>query len=49
MGRDMFVKNGGYDLEKDMFTVKEFIDITQNEYGGDIIKQLEDEINKREL
>lgn len=49
MGRDMFVKNGGYDLEKDMFTVKEFIDITRNEYGGDIIKQLEDKINEREL
>lgn len=49
MGRDMFVKNGGYDLEKDMFTVKEFINITRNEYGGDIIKQLEDKINEREL
>ena len=49
MGRDMFVKNGGYDLEKNMFTIKEFIDITRNEYGGDIIKQLEDKINEREL
>lgn len=49
MGRDMFVKNGGYDLEKDMFTVKEFINITRNEYGGYIIKQLEDKINEREL
>lgn len=31
------------------FTIKEFIDITRNEYGGYIIKQLEDKINEREL
>jgi hypothetical protein len=44
MGRNSFVKNGGYDLEHDMFTVQEFIDITRNAYGGDIIKQLENTI-----
>ena len=46
MGRNSFVKNGGYDLEHDMFTVQEFIDITRNAYGGDIIKQLENTIKE---
>ena len=41
MGRNTFVKNGGYNLENDTFTVQEFIDITKNDFGGDIIKQLE--------
>ncbi|MBQ8338568.1 MAG: hypothetical protein IJY33_05430 [Oscillospiraceae bacterium] len=41
MGRNSFVRNGGYDLENDTFTVKEFIDITKNAYGGEVIRQLE--------
>ncbi len=44
MGRNSFVKNGGYDLENDTFTVKEFIEITENAFGGDVIKQLADRI-----
>ena len=44
MGRKSFVKNGGYDLENDTFTVQEFIDITKNDFGGDVIKQLGDRI-----
>ena len=44
MGRNSFVKNGGYDLENDAFTVQEFIDITKNAFGGDVIKQLEETI-----
>ena len=47
MGRNLFVTNGGYDLENDTFTVQEFIDITKNEYGGDIIKELEKKVNKK--
>ena len=42
MGRNSFVKNGGYDLEYDTFTVWEFISITKNAFGGDVIKQLEE-------
>ena len=41
MGRTSFVKNGGYDLENDTFTVREFINITKNAFGGEVIKQLE--------
>ncbi len=44
MGRNSFVKNGGYDLENDTFTVAEFIEITKNAYGGDIIKRLSDRL-----
>ena len=47
MGRNSFVKNGGYDMKHDTFTVREFIDITKNAYGGDIIRQLEQTINNR--
>ena len=46
MGRNSFVRNGGYDLESDTFTVQEFIDITKNAYGGDIIKQLKNRIKE---
>ena len=41
MGRKAFVKNGGYDIEHDRFTVQEFIDITSNAYGKDVILRLE--------
>ncbi len=46
MGRNTFVRNGGYDLENDTFTVQEFIDITKNAYGGDIIRQLESRVSE---
>ena len=46
MGRQSFVKNKGIDLENDMFTVQEFIDLTRNDFGGDIIGQLEKTIKK---
>ena len=42
MGRNLFVKNGGYNLDTDTFTVKEFIDITRNAFGGDVIRRLEE-------
>lgn len=40
MGRQQFAKDHGVDLEGDM-TVEEFIDLTKNSLGGDIIKRLE--------
>lgn len=46
MGRNAFVRNGGYDLENDEFTVSEFINITRNAYGGEIIRQLEEKIKE---
>lgn len=41
MGRDAFVQDGGYDLDRDAFTVREFIGITRDAYGGEVIRQLE--------
>lgn len=42
MGRNQFVSQHGYDLENDTFTVKEFIKICENDFGGDIIKKLKE-------
>ncbi len=44
MGRNSFVKNGGYDLENDTFTVQEFIEITKDAFGSYVIKLLEQKI-----
>ena len=41
MGRDNFVKNHDIDLNKE-YSVKEFIEKTKNDFGGDIIKRLEE-------
>ena len=40
-GRNSFIKNHGIDLENGMYTVKEFIEITKNDFGGEIIRQIE--------
>ena len=40
MGRQQFAKDHGVDLDGEM-TVKEFIELTRNSFGGDIIKKLE--------
>ena len=37
MGRSNFVRNHGIDLDSDSFTVREFVELTKNDYGGDII------------
>ena len=44
-GRNAFVKNHGIDLENGMYTVKEFIEITKDDFGGDIIKQIEERVD----
>ena len=40
-GRNSFVKNHGIDLENGTYTVKEFIEYTKNDFGGEIIRKLE--------
>lgn len=47
MGRNQFVKEHGFDLDNDAFTVQEFIKITKNAFGGNIIKQLEQALAER--
>lgn len=44
IGRDSFVKNHELDLNK-KYTVKEFIEVCENDYGGNIIKQLKEYYN----
>lgn len=41
MGRDSFCKEHGINLESE-YTVKDFIELTENSYGGEIIKKLKD-------
>ena len=41
MGRELFVKNHGVDLEAD-YTVDEFIELTKNDYGSEVIRQLKE-------
>lgn len=41
MGRESFVKNRGLNLE-DMFTVDEFIEICENDYGSGVIRELKE-------
>ena len=43
-GRNAFVKNHGINIESGLYTVEEFINITKNDYGGDIIRQIEERI-----
>ena len=47
MGRDEFIKSHEIDLENGLYTVKDFIEITKNSYGGEVIRQLEEEIVRR--
>jgi hypothetical protein len=46
MGRKSFAKNHNINLEHDEFTVFEFIELTKNDYGGEVIKMLEEQLNK---
>ena len=45
MGRDKFCKDNNIDLEK-KYSVRYFLQITANVYGGDIIKQIIEELTK---
>ena len=45
MGRRAFCQDHGIDPEKDSFTVEEFIRLTCNSYGKDVIRQLADRLS----
>ena len=45
MGRNKFVREHGIDLKNGMHTVEEFIEITKNDFGGDIINQIAERID----
>lgn len=39
-GREQFCRENNIDIEKDSFTVEEFIKLTATSYGGEIIREL---------
>ncbi len=41
LGRKAFCRDNGIDIQVDKFSVFEFISITKNAYGGDVIRELE--------
>ena len=40
MGRENFCKERGINIDEDSFTIEEFVELTKDSYGGDIIKQI---------
>jgi hypothetical protein len=40
MGRNNFIANNNIDLQKDKFSVYEFVKLTKDQYNGEIIKKL---------
>ena len=45
-GRNRFVFEHGIDLENGMYTVEEFIEITKNDFGREVIEQLAERITE---
>ena len=41
MGRESFVRNKGLDVNA-LYTVEEFIELCENDYGGEVIKELKE-------
>jgi hypothetical protein len=41
MGRAQFVRDHGIDVDSETRTVEEFIELTRNAYGGEVIRHLE--------
>lgn len=42
LGRKTFAREHGIDIDNDVMTVKAFIELTENSYGGSIIRKLKD-------
>lgn len=47
MGRLAFCRERGIDIEKDCYTVEEFVRMTANSYGSEVIRQLADLLSIR--
>ena len=43
-GRNAFAKDHGIDLDNDEFTVEEFVELTKDSYGGEVIRKIMEEI-----
>ena len=44
MGREQFCKDKGIDIDLDVFTIAEFIKLTENSYGSNIIFKLKEKL-----
>ena len=44
MGRKSFAKDHDIDIEKDVMTVEQFVNLTKDSFGGSIIRQLAEEL-----
>ena len=44
-GRKNFARNHNINIDKDKMTVQEFINLTENDFGGEIIKKLNKSLN----
>lgn len=47
IGRQTFCRNHDIDIESDTMTVGEFIELTQNDFGGTVIKQLKAKLKEQ--
>ena len=45
MGRNAFVSDHNIDINNDIFTVEEFIELTKNSYGSSVIRQLAERLH----
>jgi hypothetical protein len=43
-GRQSFIKNNNIDLDKDVISLRKFIELTINEYGEEVIKQIKEKL-----
>ena len=46
MGRKAFARDHGIDIEHDEMTVAEFVAMTENAYGGGVIRQIKERVNQ---
>ena len=49
MGRKAFADSHGIDIDNDFMTVAEFIEVTKDSYGGEVIRQLEESYGEEKI
>ena len=48
LGRKIFVENHGIDLDKDTMTLRRFLELTREDYGGETIRKVEEALREEE-
>ncbi len=49
IGRELFIKEHGLNLESGTITTHQFIELTQNHFGGDVIKRLKNKLTENTI